>query len=135
MDLVIGNIIQKGMDLIDDVFTSGEEKAEAQHKLQELAQKGNLAELNAFLTTIEKRAEVITAEANSEHWITSTWRPLSMLVMLGLITARWFGWEAPNMSQEEYLRAWDMLELGIVGYIASRGVEKTAKIWKAKKSP
>lgn len=132
MDLVIGSIIQKGMDLIDDVFTSDEEKAEAQLKLQELAQKGNLAELNAFLTTIKKQAEVITAEANSEHWITSTWRPISMLVMLGLITARWFGWEAPNMSQEEYLKAWDMLELGIGGYIMSRGVEKTAKIWRAK---
>lgn len=132
MDLVIGKLLEKGMDLIDDVFTSDEEKAEAQLKLNNLAQAGNLAALNSYISVLHKQAEVITAEAKSEHWLTANWRPITMMVMLGLIVSRWFGWESDHMDPAEYLMAWELLKLGIGGYIVSRGVEKSVASWKGK---
>ena len=132
MDLIIGNLISKGMDLIDDVFTSDEEKAEARLKLSNLAQTGDLQALGQFVDVLKQKSKIITAEAESEHWLTANWRPITMMVMLGLIVSRWFGWESNHMSPDEYLMAWELLKLGIGGYIGGRTVEKGIKMWKEK---
>ncbi len=66
----------------------------------------------------------IKAEAASQHWLAANWRPITMLVFVGLIVARMFGYTAPNISEAEYVKLWSIMELGIGGYIASRGVEK-----------
>ena len=47
-----------------------------------------------------------------------------MLVFTGLIVARWFGWSAPNLSEAEYIKLWDIVELGLGGYVVGRSVEK-----------
>jgi len=47
-------------------------------------------------------------------------------VFTGLIVARWFGWSAPNLSEAEYLKLWDIVELGLGGYVIGRSVEKIA---------
>lgn len=47
-----------------------------------------------------------------------------MLTFGGLIVARWFGWAAPNLSEAEYLQLWDIVELGIGGYVIGRSAEK-----------
>lgn len=132
MNLIIGELVKKGMDLIDDVFTSDEEKAQAQRELESLSQAGDLQALNAFVGVLKEKSKVVTAEANSEHWLTANWRPITMMVMLGLIISRWFGIENPDMSPEEYILAWKMLQLGIGGYIGGRTVEKGIKMWKGR---
>lgn len=69
-------------------------------------------------------AEIIKAEAASEHWLAANWRPLLMLTFGGLIVARWFGWAAPLLSESEYLKLWDIVQLGIGGYTIGRSAEK-----------
>ena len=69
-------------------------------------------------------AEIIKAEAASEHWLAANWRPLLMLTFGALIVARWFGWAAPELSEAEYIKLWDIVQLGIGGYTIGRSVEK-----------
>lgn len=69
-------------------------------------------------------AEIVKAEAASGNWLASSWRPITMLVFVGLIVARWFGWAAPNLSPEEYLKLWDIVQLGLGGYVIGRSAEK-----------
>ena len=69
-------------------------------------------------------AKIIDTEAASTHWLAANWRPLTMLVFVGLIVARWFGWAAPNLSDAEYIKLWDIVELGLGGYVIGRSVEK-----------
>ena len=69
-------------------------------------------------------ARIIQAEASSRHWLAANWRPLLMLTFGGLIVARWFGLAAPNLSEAEYLKLWDIVQLGIGGYVIGRSVEK-----------
>ena len=49
-----------------------------------------------------------------------------MLVFVGLIVARWFGWAAPGLSEAEYLKLWSIVEFGLGGYVIGRSVEKIA---------
>jgi len=108
-----------GGQLIDRLWPDPEKRDQAKLALMEMAQKGELAELTG-------RAEIVKAEAASEHWLAANWRPLLMLTFGGLIVARWFGFAAPNLSEAEYLKLWSIVELGIGGYVIGRSVEKVA---------
>lgn len=82
--------------------------------------------LTAFLAVFTAQAGIVNSEAASKHWLAANWRPLTMLTFVGLIVARWFGWAAPNLSPEEYIKLWDIVQLGLGGYVIGRSVEKVA---------
>lgn len=106
-----------GGKLIDRLWPDPAQRSQAQIALLEMAQRGELAEFSA-------RAEIVKAEAASDHWLAANWRPLMMLVFTGLIVARWFGWAAPALSEAEYLKLWSIVEFGLGGYVVGRSVEK-----------
>ena len=72
----------------------------------------------------EAAASIIADEAKSEHWLASSWRPLVMLTFTALIVARWLGYSAPGISEVEVLKLWDIVQLGLGGYVIGRSAEK-----------
>lgn len=91
------------------------------------------AEAEMFKTLLEHQgqietaaASIIKAEAESESWLASSWRPITMLVFVALIVARWFGFAAPELAAEEYIKLWSIVEFGLGGYVIGRSVEKVA---------
>lgn len=70
--------------------------------------------------------DIIKAEAQSEHWLAACWRPILMLTFGALIVARWLGWSAPGISEAEVLKLWDIVQLGLGGYVIGRSIEKVA---------
>lgn len=101
-----------GATLIDKFFPDAGEKDKRQ--------------LEQFLAVFTAQAQIVAAEAASKSWLASSWRPLTMLTFVFLIVSRWFGFAAPNLSPEEYLKLWDIVELGLGGYVVGRSVEKIA---------
>jgi hypothetical protein len=74
---------------------------------------------------IEKAAaDVVKTEAQGQSWLQRTWRPITMLVFVALIVARWLGWSVPNLSEAEALKLWDIVEIGLGGYVIGRSAEK-----------
>lgn len=110
-------ILDVGGKIIDRLWPDPTEASKAKLALLELAQRGELAELTG-------RLEIVKAEAASSHWLAANWRPLMMLTFGALIVARWFGWAAPNLSEAEYIKLWDIVNLGLGGYVIGRSVEK-----------
>lgn len=106
-----------GGKLIDRLWPDKTQQEQARLALLELAQKGELAELTG-------RAEIVKAEAASQHWLAASWRPILMLTFGALIVARWLGWSAPGISEAEVLKLWDIVELGLGGYVIGRSAEK-----------
>lgn len=104
--------------VLDKLIPDQQAAAAAKVKLFELQQAGQLEELKGAIS-------IIVAEA-SGNALQRSWRPLLMLTFGGLIVARWFGWSAPNLSESEYTHLWNIVELGIGGYVIGRSVEKTA---------
>lgn len=87
--------------------------------------------IDAVGKVIESKAQsehaaalVVVAEAQSDSWIAKNWRPMTMVFFVILIGCRFFGITPSNMSLMEYDRLWDLVEIGMGGYIASRTVEK-----------
>ncbi len=69
-------------------------------------------------------ADVVRAEAQGQSWLQRNWRPITMLVFVGLILARWLGWSVPNLGDAEVLKLWDIVEIGLGGYVIGRSAEK-----------
>jgi hypothetical protein len=110
-------LLDIGGKVIDRIWPDPTQAAQAKLQLFDMAQKGELAELTA-------RAQIVQAEASSGNWLASSWRPILMLTFGALIFCRWFGWTAPNLSEAEYLKLWDIVQLGLGGYVIGRSVEK-----------
>jgi hypothetical protein len=110
-------VLNIGGKLIDRLWPSETDKAAARLELLKLAQSGEL-------TVLTSQANIIQTEAASSHWLASNWRPLTMLTFVVLIVARWFGWAAPDLSPEEYIKLWDIVQLGLGGYVIGRSAEK-----------
>lgn len=128
--LTIGSLIGVGKEIISRVWPDPKDQAEEFRKLEELRQKGDLAELQAYIQVMQARLAVIQSEATSEHFLTANWRPIVMLVFTGLIVARWFGLSAEGITESEYIEIWEILKLGIGGYVIGRSAEKVVKEYK-----
>lgn len=119
-------LLEIGGNLIDDLFTSDEEKAEAKLRLATLHQAGKLKELEASMNTI-------VAEANSDHFIVAAWRPITMLVFVGIIANNYIIYPYLNLFFDTGVLLdlppdlWDLLKIGLGGYVVGRSTEKVAK--------
>jgi len=69
-------------------------------------------------------AGIVKAEAESEYWLAANWRPIMMLTFGALIVARWLGWTAPGITEAVELKLWDIIQLGLGGYVIGRSAEK-----------
>lgn len=113
-----------GGKLIDRLWPDPAQRDAAKLKLMELQQSGALAQLAAETELAKGAADIVKTEAASGNFLTASWRPITMLVFVVLITARWFGLAAPNLQEAEYLKLWDIVQLGLGGYVIGRSVEK-----------
>lgn len=110
--------------IIDKIIPDPTARDAAKQKMAELGQAGQLAFLDADVKMFLQRAAVIMAEVASQSWLARNWRPLTMLTFVGLIVSRWMGWAAPGMSEAEYLSVYDLVKIGLGGYVAGRTAEK-----------
>jgi hypothetical protein len=114
--------------VVDSLHTSGEEKLSAQAQLLALqtAFTVKLTELDTQFAA--EQAKVIIAEATSESWLTRNWRPILMLTFTYIIAHNFV--LAPLFSfasLEIPPQMWELLKLGIGGYIGGRSAEYIAE--------
>jgi len=111
---------------------------EDKDKAAQAAQELRLAMLEHEQTAQEVARDVVVAEAKSEHWITSAWRPLVMImfaVMIGnnFIIAPYldaiFGTSVMFDMPDQ---AWSLLSVGLGGYVIGRSGEKIMREYKKK---
>lgn len=106
-------------DVIKRVIPDSEAQAKAEAEAQML-----LMQRSADIE--QAAADVVKTEAQSEHWLTASWRPIVMLTLTALIVARWMGYSAPGISEAEALKLWSIVEIGLGGYVIGRSAEKIA---------
>jgi len=117
---LVQNIFKPAAELIDQIHTSDDER---------LTHKEHLLEIQASLIDqaleyekgiFEAQASIVNSEAKSEHWITATWRPITMLTFLALCVGDSLGLLSTPLRDE----AWMLLQIGLGGYVVGRSAEK-----------
>lgn len=102
-------------------------KIEAEIKLALIEHTGSLEKV---------RGEIVLAEAKSESWLTATWRPLLMMVIVTIVAMNYLLFPLLNLFLEKDFaidlprELWNLLQLGVGGYIVGRSGEKMVDKWK-----
>ncbi|MCL7941208.1 holin family protein [Halomonas sp. ATCH28] len=78
-------------------------------------------------TLIQGRAQVVTAEAQSESWLARSWRPLTMLAFVGLIGLHWLGLTSDTLTEGEVVLVLEIVKVGLGGYVVGRSAEKITR--------
>lgn len=119
---LIGSIFKPAVELVDNLHTSDEERLTLKAQTLDTYVHAIDIAIAAEAEQLKARAAIVEAEAKSEHWLTATWRPITMLTFVVLVVADSFGWLASPLANE----AWTLLQVGLGGYVVGRSVEKTA---------
>jgi hypothetical protein len=78
----IDDIISTGLKIIDKVIPDPAAKAAAQLQLQQLAQDGKLAELQADMNEQNNVSERWKADLASDSWLSKNVRPMTLVALL-----------------------------------------------------
>jgi hypothetical protein len=92
---------------------------------KDLAQQA-VMQLMADSEIFRARARIVEAEVGGSG-IKAWWRPVTMLVFLAIVVARFLGYDAKAMTPDDYAQLWLLLKIGIGGYVGGRSVEKVAQ--------
>jgi len=110
-------------------------------KRNEIERETKLALLEHADSLEKIRGEIILAEAKSDNWITSAWRPLLMMVAIAIIAMNYLVFPIIAIGYPAILentlelpeQLWNLLTLGVGGYIVGRSGEKAIDKWKGGK--
>ncbi len=97
---------------------------------QKLKAEMTIAAMNGELKELEAQVSIITTEAQG-NWLQRSWRPLTMVWFSILLGMYWFGF-APDYLIENPTtvdQLFDLLKLGIGGYVLGRSVEKSVEVY------
>tara|TARA_R110000782_G_scaffold60623_1_gene125201 strand:+ start:696 stop:1106 length:411 start_codon:yes stop_codon:yes gene_type:complete len=131
----ISAALELGTSVINKIWPDPVKQAEEQRKLQELAQQGNLAELNAEVKLLIAQIELNTVEAAHKSIFVAGWRPavgwvccigLLYNVVLAPFLDIWF--EVPEVKTD---LLYPVL-LGMLGLGGMRSFEKVKRVSREK---
>jgi hypothetical protein len=120
---IVSAVISPITKMVDEITTTDEERGKLKSALEKI--KNQLIE-----TLAKERSQIIQAEAKSESWLTRNWRPMIM-TLFGIIIANNYiiypylsliMHNAPKMEIPPDM--WQLLKLGLSGYVIGRTAEK-----------
>jgi len=115
-----GTVIKDLLGGLDNLFTSKEEKIKAENIIKQIL-------IEKQLELQQMQTDVILAEAKG-NWLQRSWRPVLMLsfgfiVIYVKFLAPVFDLVVPELE----LEFWELLKIGIGGYVVGRSAEKISK--------
>jgi len=120
----IGQIFNPVKDLISEYIEDPDKANELNYKMFQLQQTLSMQALEYDKALLEAKANIIQAEAKSESWLTANWRPLTMVTFLGLLVSYWLGYSPTGMTEGTLNNVFNLLQIGIGGYVVGRSAEK-----------
>lgn len=87
-------------------------------------------ELTKFMATFQGQVQVMLAEMNG-NWLQRSWRPILMLAIVAIVVNNYIVVPYLSCIWPDYIRVlelpdklWNLLTLGVGGYVAGRSAEK-----------
>lgn len=137
---VVGEVVEKGLGVVDkfveDKDRANEIKAEIKKQIESQSHEKDIEKLKA-------QAGIIKAEATGESEVQRKWRPHLMYLIMFLLVFNgvvvplgeaMFQVDIPILEAWDAIpgQMWQLLMIGVGGYIGGRSGEKIIKDWKNK---
>lgn len=135
----LGPLIEKATGGLDKLFTSDEERLEAQSKLKAMEVEIEKSMNDHMNKVVDAQKSILEKELTQGSWLSKNWRPILMLVFTLMIVFNFllvpgielfrtmfdFNFWIPQV-QEIPAKVWTLLQIGLGGYILGRSGEKIA---------
>jgi hypothetical protein len=133
---IVGKVLSAVLDLVDQGVR---DKDKADALKTDLTKAFEAGDLSRFRTLIEAQSQIVLGEIQGGSWLQRNWRPILMLTVVAII--------ANNYILHPYLslfidravilelpeKLYNLMTVGVGGYIVGRSAEKSFMIWKDKK--
>ena len=121
-------------DVVKRLFPDKVDQAaiESEIKLALIDNQGSLDQI---------RGRIVMEEARSSSWLTSTWRPLLMMVAVTIVALNYLLFPILNLFTGVAIdialptELWNLLQIGVGGYIVGRSGEKMMDRYKQQSYP
>jgi len=123
---ILGHFVPKALEAVDEYIHTDEEKRAAKDKILALAADSEKDDAN-------RRAQVVQSEIKSKHKLAGIWRAIAMLMITLIVGWEFtfrqivnvmFGVDIPPSPQWAVERMFDLLNVGIGGYVVKEGVKQ-----------
>lgn len=131
----VKNVFDGVAGILDKVVTTDKEKLDAKGKLLDIERLFQTALMAADAEFAKSQADVIKTEAQSESWLAANWRPILMLTFTFIIAWNYIIFPIVSAFTHRIVPVvippdmWDLLKLGVTGYITGRSVEKGIRLY------
>ncbi len=122
---ILSTVLSPVLGVIDKFVLDKDKANELKVHMQ-----GELLKLESEI--VKEQGSIIRAEANGQSWLQRNWRPILMLVIVAIVANNFliapilqmFG--APMVILELPSELYDLMTIGVGGYIVGRSGEKIA---------
>jgi len=115
-----GSVIKDLLGGLDKLFTSKEEKIKAENIIKQIL-------IEKQLELQQMQTDIILAEAKG-NWLQRSWRPILMMAFGFIVIYVKFLAPVFNLTIPELeIEFWELLKIGIGGYVVGRSAEKISK--------
>lgn len=129
---IVGTVAGPVFDVIDQAVEDKDQAARLKQELQTRLIEQQDTQLNA-------RMKILLAEISGESWLQRNWRPLLMTVIVAIVANNYL--LAPylgamfgiGLQLELPEQLWNLMTMGVGGYIAGRSGEKIVGSLKGKR--
>jgi len=125
----VKDIINPVTKMVDELTTTDEEKLKLKNKLQQIENDLAVSVMKHEEEQIKAQRDIIVAEIQS-GWLTRNWRPILMISITAIVVNNYILYPYLSMFTEKAIilelpdKLWNLMTIGVGGYIASRGGEK-----------
>ena len=113
---VLQNVIREIGDIVNRLSVSSKEKQKIQEEIQSLVYR--------YKSELVREQSGAVGEEARGNWLQRSWRPIVMLAFALVILSGMF-MESTLLSDSS--RLWDLLEIGLGGYVIGRSGEKVTE--------
>lgn len=126
---LLKRVVSPVTDIVDKAVTDKDLARQLKHDIE-------MQMIQVLDKELESKRDVIVAEAQGESWLQRSWRPILMLSFVAIIVNNYilspylqamFGFE---VMLEIPVDMWELLKIGVGGYIVGRSAEKGIEKWK-----
>ena len=113
---VLQNVIGEIGEIVNRLSVSSKEKQKIQEEIQSLVYR--------YKSELVREQAAAVGEETRGNWLQRSWRPIVMLAFALVILSGMF-MESTLLSDNS--RLWDLLEIGLGGYVIGRSGEKVTE--------
>lgn len=109
---VLQNVIKEIGDIVNCLSVSSKEKQKVQEEIQALVYR--------YKSELVREQSAMVGEEARGNWLQRSWRPIVMLALAVVVLSGVF---TDSLLGTDSSRLWDLLEIGLGGYVIGRSGE------------